>query len=131
VEIRGWDMLDSAADGPYWKRRIDETLEATMTAKTDVATLDAFVESIVSRAIAASSSGSDEPAQDWQTDDTITFGAWREAIRAAVMEFALPAGPIARGLAGETTGPARPMSEELFWEAWDAISTTMGTSGGQ
>lgn len=26
--LRGWDMLDGAADGPYWKRTIDEVLGA-------------------------------------------------------------------------------------------------------
>lgn len=27
-QIRGWDMLDATADGPYWKRTIDKALEA-------------------------------------------------------------------------------------------------------
>lgn len=27
-ELRGWDMLDSAADGEYWKRRINELIKS-------------------------------------------------------------------------------------------------------
>lgn len=27
LRIRGWDMMDATADGPYWRRTIDEVLK--------------------------------------------------------------------------------------------------------
>jgi excisionase family DNA binding protein len=33
--IRGWDMLDACADGPYWKAEIDEVLKARQNAYTE------------------------------------------------------------------------------------------------